>query len=380
MGLKTKGFVVKHIITIGGATVDTFLDYQGADTMSISHHGIQSSYMLFASGEKVEIDKVIYKSGGGATNAAVSFSRLGFKVSVVCCIGTDSTGKSVLQELESSSVSCVHVRALEQAHTGVSYVVTSRDGERTIFTHRGANTQLNQSHIPFEMFSDCNAVYITSLSQDAAQTLPFICEQAQKKNVLVAVNPGSSQLTKGTLTLKQSLKNIDILILNSQEAQAFSGALVRSDENYKKLLESTNNPCALGLDSQKPYLLESAMACPEVFLSINAFFREVMSIGPKIVVVTNGANGVYVAHDSKVYFQPALPTKVINSVGAGDAFGSCFVGSLQAGYSIEEAIKYGVINSSNVLKHIGAKEGLLSFESLKEAQKNLPNKLVISAL
>ena len=45
------------IVTIGGATQDIYLQYQGTDYMKIVESGGERSYMLFESGAKVEVEK-----------------------------------------------------------------------------------------------------------------------------------------------------------------------------------------------------------------------------------------------------------------------------------------------------------------------------------
>jgi sugar/nucleoside kinase (ribokinase family) len=89
-----------------------------------------------------------------------------------------------------------------------------------------------------------------------------------------------------------------------------------------------------------------------------------MEMGPKIVVVTNGANGVYVANKNEVLFHSSLSIKPINSVGAGDAFGSCFVASLMYKHDVKIALKHGIINSASVLENLGAKTGLMTYDEL----------------
>ena len=49
---------------------------------------------------------------------------------------------------------------------------------------------------------------------------------------------------------------------------------------------------------------------------------------------------------------------MVDSTGAGDAFGSGFVTGLMKGKSIEGSLEDGKKQASNVVKHIGAKKGL----------------------
>jgi len=201
---------------------------------------------------------------------------------------------------------------------------------------------------------------------------------AKQNNVPVAINPGISQLAHGTNVLKESLANIDILILNSAEAQIFMLALVQGDKSYQEVLECCNKgtPTGINLPSDQAYLLCNTLSYENRFFSIRQFFKEVLKMGPSIVVVTNGCNGVYVASEHQAMFCPSAKVAVTNTVGCGDAFGSCFVASLLLGYSIEDALINGNTNSASVLQHPGAKTGLLTKVQLQEQRTSLDRNLL----
>jgi ribokinase len=50
---------------------------------------------------------------------------------------------------------------------------------------------------------------------------------------------------------------------------------------------------------------------------------------------------------------------LVDSTGAGDAFGSGLVAALAKNKSIEHAIQFAIANSGNVITQWGAKNGLL---------------------
>jgi len=329
-----------NLVTIGGATQDIYLQYQGADCMKIMESSGERSYMLFESGAKVEVEKILYHTGGGATNSAVSFKRLGFDVACFCMIGDDQAGQAVLQDLKSESVDSSNIIISSTHSSGMSFVVNSLQRERTIFAYRGANEFLTEKDIPFEAIENAGQLYITSLSHESAKILSVIGEYAKTHNIPVATNPGISQLSTWAQELKKSLKYIDILILNSSEAKTFMGALV-------------------------------ALRHENFYFSISNFFNEVLKMGPKIVVVTDGAQGVYVASENTIYFHPSLCVDVVDTLGAGDSFGSCFVGCLRYGLTIEDALRSGIVNSASVIGQFGAKPGLLLYEELQKRVKDL---------
>jgi fructose-1-phosphate kinase PfkB-like protein len=157
-------------------------------------------------------------------------------------------------------------------------------------------------------------------------------------------------------------------------------ALIESDATYKEALESATSEhlSGINLHSKEPYLLASSIAWQDQHFSMRKFFQAVLAMGPSIVVVTNGQNGVYVATSEQILFHPSLSINAVNSVGAGDAFGSTFIASLATGNSKEDALRLGIINSASVLQKVGAKTGLLERDQLLHALKGLDKTLLQS--
>lgn len=367
-----------NILTIGGATQDIFLHYEGTDFMTIAKKNMVASYMLFQSGEKKEIESIVYETGGGATNSAVTFARQGFQASCFCSIGNDQPGTALQKKLQQEGIKTDFIFTHPTLPTGQSFIINSHNGETTIFAYRGANSALTSKLIPIDHIKTCKQLYITSLSHASASILPQITCLAKEHNIPVAINPGISQLAQGTQQLKESLSNIDTLILNSAEAQIFMLALVQKDKSYKDVLEcgDQTNPTGINLDNNQAYLLCGPLAYEDRFFSIRQFFKAVLNMGPRIVVVTNGRNGVYVASENHVVFCPSKKVPITNTVGAGDAFGSCFVASLLQGCTIEDAVINGNINSASVLGHVGAKTGLLTTEELAQHRTSFDKTLL----
>ena len=341
-----------NALTIGGATLDTIIEYEQMETMEIQKPTAKQSYLLLEEGAKIEVTIQKCFSGGGATNAAVSFKRLGFNVSFFGKVGDDSIGYSLLKELQSQNIDTSEVRFSKKFGTATSYVVPSLKGDRTIFAYRGANRDLLTEDLPIAAIQAADFVYVTSLSKTSAAQFPKIVQFAATCNTKVAVNPGSSQLEIGSGFVKKALNGIDILIMNYQEAQKFMHSLL-------------NNQSPEIMVSVKKNLLETQPIYQDDLFSLKTFFHKILSFGPRIVVVTDGNNGVYVATKENLYFHPALKIeKIVNTLGAGDAFGSSFCGAIYLGKSIETALSYGVINSASVVQFHDAKSGLLPHDEL----------------
>lgn len=347
----------EKVLVIGGATLDVIIAYEDMETLIHQRKGFTQSYLLLEEGKKIEVVKQQNASGGGATNAAVGFKRQGYAVTLFCKVGKDFAGEAVLKELQSYGLDTSSVLLDDEIGTATSFVVPSLKGDRTVFAYRGANAHLLGEDLPLTHMKAAIFVYITSLSKASAAHLPNLVKEAQKQKVKVAVNPGISQLKRGSSYLKDSLYGIDTLILNEEEAKTLMGSILQ-DEGAPQEMETSAALDKLSIKSGH---------FSDGYFNLREFFQRALSLGPTVVAVTAGSEGVYVATKEHLYFHAAPKIKVVNTLGAGDAFGSGFTGVWYRTGDLERAIRAGVANSASVISYPDAKTGLLAEKDL-EAQ------------
>ena len=59
------------VLTIGGATQDIIIEYQEGSALRVED--INPPRLSWQEGSKIDVEKLHYATGGGATNTAVSF-------------------------------------------------------------------------------------------------------------------------------------------------------------------------------------------------------------------------------------------------------------------------------------------------------------------
>ena len=350
------------VLTIGGATQDIIIEYQEGSSLRVEEGN--PPRLIWDEGSKIDVEHLHYATGGGATNAAVTFEKLGFQTSTFFKIGNDAAGHAVVQDLQNRNIT-VHHATTNEYQTGTSFIIPTPTNDRIVFAYRGANTTLLEQECPDEIIQQQDFLYITSLTNKAANTLPHLVHTAQKtinkKGIKVAVNPGTSQLKHNAMPLKAALGSIDVLIMNAEEMKLFASAL--KPRHFKS--------SGSGLITSGPPLARAILASESITFTLHEYLKEVMAYGIKRIVITDGKNGVYVATKDTLYFHPALPVPVVNSLGAGDAFGSCFVAQLVQGKKIEDALFYGLVNAASVIGFHDAKSGIMNQEELEEHKKEL---------
>lgn len=301
------------IITVGGAVVDAFVR-----TNALKKKG----FLSYPAGEKIIVNNLDFASGGGATNTAVSFSKLGLKTGCITKIGKDNNGKIILNDLKKEKVKFLGVESKE--NTGFSVILIGKENNRTILQEKGASenlrfTEINQKNLKTKWF------YFSSSINKALKTQIKLAKWANKKGIKIAFNPSSYLTKKGPNKIKKILKYSEILTLNKEEAQD----LVKTD-----------------------------------------LFNKLHKLGPKIVCITDGEKGTKVSDRQNIYFAKARKIKVRERTGAGDAFASGFVVAIIRGKKVKDALKIGTANAESVIRIKGAKKGLLSWsKALKEAKK-----------
>lgn len=353
-----------NVLTIGSAMHDNIIQHKSLDTIYLCTGNLGQSFIILEEGKKLEVGKIGHYSGGGAVNSAVSFSRLGHTVRTLFKTGDDPDRHLILEQLAAENVE-PYAMITTESSTGNSFVLPCKSGNRTILVSRGANLLLQLDELPDDALDWCDLVYITSLSQEASTLLPAIVKRVKEHGKIVATNPGSNQLATNISTIEKALQYIDIFILNTFEAQVLMSAL-RQMMMETQIKRDSSDPTL-------PELLREPITPATVCFTLHQFFRELLSRGPHTVVVTNGAEGVYAARDNHIYFQPSVPSTVLSTLGAGDAFGSTFVSHLGSGHSIAEAMLAGATNSASVLEYPDAQTGLLTLDSLAaRSEKSKP--------
>lgn len=310
------------VISIGSATIDVFLKSDEIKVVKDSQV-FTGQALILPYGTKSEVSQLVLQSGGGGTNTAVGFSRLGLKAAVLARCGWDLTGKLVRDEIKKEKVNDSLLLQLEGDRTDYSTILIGPDGGRTILVYRGG-THLEGKIIPWEKL-ESRWFYISSIEGNL-DLLKDLVNFANQKGIKVAVNPGRKELNEKE-KLIPILEKADVVLLNREEAAQLTGLSI-ADE---KVFQAT------------------------------AFL--VKEIG----VVTDGNRGVVLyTHEEKRLNADGFKVETVDATGAGDAFGCGFIAGLAQNREVEIALKLGAANGASCVGKVGAKTGLLSQKNAQE--------------
>ena len=301
------------IITIGSATIDVFV--KPAEREVAKHEGhLDVCYHI---GEKVLIEEMAVETGGGGTNCAVAFARLGFKTGWLGALGDDMNADIVRKSLEKEDVAVLGKTIAGM--TGYSVIMTGLHHDRSILAFKGVNDKLST-------FPALNTswLYCSSMLGRSYATLVRAVTHAKKKGVKCAFNPSMYLAKQGVAKLRPLLDCCDLLICNKEEAAALLGARIMTVRQMLRSLQSH----------------------------------------AKLVIITDGPAGAYATNGYDYWFIKPRPIKVIETTGAGDAFASGVVAGLIMRNDMEFALRCGMAEAESKIQHVGAKAGLLSRQTL----------------
>ena len=303
-----------RICALGAASQDVFISGKGIRSQLDPQ---TNEYVEeFKLGAKLNVENIVFSTGGGATNAAVTFARQGIDSSFIGKIGNDIAGHAVVAALDDEHIQADRVIYDEKLGTQYSTILLTESGERTILIYRGtANTHKPSDYESID-FTDYDWLYVSSFA-GAMDALDTIFSRAHSAGVKIAFNPGEAELEKPE-RLKSLLDDVDVLIANKEEMQ--------------KIVEGEE---------------------------LEDLARHAMNYVP-VAIVSDGPNGV-VATDGKTVIRAGMyeDVKVIDRTGAGDGFGSGFLSQWAQGKSLKESIVFASANSTSIVSKIGAKAGIL---------------------
>lgn len=316
------------VVTIGSATIDFFADTD-SELIKIQTRTTTEELIAFPLGSKLLIKELNITTGGGGTNTAVAFSRLGFKTAYLGKLGNDTNGDLITAKLARENIAFIGAR---DGQSGLSIILNSIKDDRSILAYKGANNHLQCSDIqPFQS----QWLYIASMLGESFDSIMTLVGTQPAR---IAFNPSNYQARLGYKALAPLIDRVELLIMNKEEAIKF-----------------------LGLS-------------PELNISVVALMRKMAELPPRIAIITDGSRGAYVYDGDFLYHgEPAEHIEVVEATGAGDAFAASFTAGQMLGLSTKDSLNIAMTNAESVVQFKGAKECLLDRDTLLERAKAKPH-------
>lgn len=326
-------------VSIGGATYDLFIR-TGSETVK---RYLDRDAFVLPLGDKIPVLDVLETCGGGACNSAVGLSRLGCDAGFSGVVGDDQWGVKLLENFRDERVDTRCTVVVEGEISSFSMILSASGGERVILYAAGTNEHLHDANFDLSYVKGCDWVYLNHIQRRSCIIQDDIAEALiADQSIRFTWNPGGCQIEAGLrdAVMRKLLCNADFVQFNKQEALTFAG----TD-------------------------------------SIVDALKDITACGAAIACVTDGSNGTVACDGKNIYRCPVVPVDaVVDTTGAGDAFGIGVTWALIEGLTLPTALKAGSINASSVVSHIGAQAGLLTDIEMRRQLEGLRLDVEVSAL
>jgi ribokinase len=268
-------------------------------------------------GETVTDASLATHNGGKGANQAAAAALLGASVTFLGRVGDDGFGEPLIRSLADKGVDTSLVREVPDSSTGTAFITVTPDGENAITVAPGANRRLE-------------AQDVDDASESIGEARVLVVQmEVQREVVLRAVEVASGNGTRALVNLappfevpRSLLEKLDPLVLNEHEAAFLLGESVE------------------GVDG-------ALSAVPEL-----------LSLGPKSVVVTVGEDGAVFSGGGSAKHIAAPSVEVVDTTGGGDAFVGALAARLADDTPLEDAVAYAVRAGSAAVTKAGAQGAL----------------------
>lgn len=301
---------MNKMLLIGGSNID----YIGTSDRKIIHH-------------VSNIGNTSFSYGGVMRNVAENLARLGNKFVFITAVGNDFLGKKLVEHMENLGVELIKPETNFPTATYLAINDSNGDLYASICDNQIMD-EINESFITKNkrLFEENEYIVIDSNLNESLIDYLFT-NYKEKKFICEAISPVK------VMKYYKHLKDIYLLKGNIHEAQAIANKQVVGAE----------------------------------------LINEIMLLGVKNIVVSNGPNDIYYGSNRTVGKVDVIPSdEVVSTTGCGDALFSGIVDKIVNGSSLQEAIIFGKKLSDFTISCISAnsdKVSLLYYNHCNENKK-----------
>lgn len=317
-------------LSIGGATYDLFV----RTGKSVLHEDHGAKTLTLPLGQKIRVEQVIETCGGGAANTSVGLARLGCDAHFCGVLGSDQWGERQLKNFEREGVDAHSATIVEGETSSFSIILSAGSGERVILYDPGTNAHLHDANFDREAAAGMDWIYLNHIHERSCVIEDDIAAILSKHpETGLTWNPGGSQLKHGIRekTIKVLLGKTRLFLCNKEEVLQFTG---------KKTTEEA-------MDS-------------------------LLTHGVRIVCISDGQRGSTASDGAKTWHCPVIAgAKIVDTTGAGDAFGTGMTWALTQGLDLQTSLRAGTINATGVIGAMGAEDGLLTDTDMRQQLKTI---------
>ncbi len=301
--------IVDHLVSVTDVEIEELRLQKGG--MALTDEAGQKTIHDYLGEREARIH-----AGGSAANTIIGVAQLGGKGAYACSLGNDSAGTFYAEDFGRYGVTLTG--GTKEGTTATCLVLITPDGERTMNTHLGISSALDDNDISEEEIGRSSWLYVEGylFSSDSARAAAFRAMETAKR-----------------LGTKVAITFSDGFIVD-----AFGDDLRRSVREYADLVFANQREAAVYTGLREPDL------------AIEAIRKDC-----EHVCVTHGGDGSFVCLDGEIRHVPAFPATPIDLTGAGDLYAAGVLYGLNHGLSAVDAARLGSRIAHKVVLQVGAR-------------------------
>jgi fructokinase len=312
------------ILGIGNAIVDVLAR---ADDAFLSAQGMAKGAMTLIDAGAAEriyaaMGSAVENSGGSGANTCAAAAALGARVGFLGKVADDELGRVFAHDIRAAGVRFPTAPLPRGNGTGAPtarcLILVTPDGQRTMNTYLGACVSFGEADVDEAEVASAAVTYLEGYLFD-----PPAAQAAFRKAARIAHGAGR----KVALTLSDSF-------CVGRHRAAFR-ELVRGEVDI--------------LFANEAELL-SLYEVEDLGAAVEAVRREV-----GLAAVTRSEHGSLVVAGGEAHEVAAVPTKVVDTTGAGDAYAAGFLAAHARGLALAECGRWGSVAAAEAISHFGAR-------------------------
>ncbi len=240
--------------------------------------------------------------GGSPANIAVNVVKLGGLAAVISKTGIGNFGQFLKAELQRAGVITDYMVMDHLVHTSVIFI-SRTEGTPDFEAFRAGDYQLEPNEVDEEAIARARVVHASTfaLSREPCRSaVEKAFRLAEEQGKIISLDPNYSRQ----------------IWPNYREAKDVLERMLSYATITKPSLDDASRILGEGEE-------------PETY--IDRFH----ALGPQVVVLTMGADGILLSEGGEMTYIPARPVEVVDATGAGDSFWAGFLTALLDGNSLE---------------------------------------------
>lgn len=251
--------------------------------------------------------------GGMVANFCCAASNFGAKTGIVTTVGQDEYGRMAISDLQRHGVDASHVVVKEGEDTYFSIAHLDPSGEKAMTVCLTSATMPDNEDVDLEYVEKADFVQLMGANERLSL---HVGAYAKAHGVKVSYDIEAAAGNHSLDTRRKMMSYAYIAFFNKEGLHAFTGC------------ES---------------IAEGA--------------KKVLPLGPKIVVVTQGAAGADIFTAEESIHQDALKVLVCDTTGAGDCFNGVFLACLCKGYPLRKCARMATGAAALAVQQVGSRSG-----------------------